>query len=347
MTWAASILSILMVGMITALCVVAARAVAVHIGALDRPATERHKGHRGAIPLLGGTAIAAGVLVCLGIAAAANAPVLTSIDGGTGRLVVLFLSATLALIVGLIDDLRPTGGLGPRVKLSGQAFAAVVVTVSLGAPTISGIPVIDAGLAIAAVVLLTNAFNLLDNMNGVCAGCAAMLALGVFVSATMLVSPVPQFAGILLAGSLLGFLPFNYPKARIFLGDAGSHFIGHSLAALVIFCPPGRPSPATHLAYAALIFAIPLTDVVWVVVKRLREGRPVMVGDREHLSHRIARSGRGEAVAAVILWLATAATALLASDLPRRGANMALIPAMLASLVILRIWFMARSAGDE
>jgi UDP-GlcNAc:undecaprenyl-phosphate GlcNAc-1-phosphate transferase len=158
------------------------------------------------------------------------------------------------------------------------------------------------------MLTLINALNFMDNMNGLCAGlgmiagwCFAVLAAA---SGQYLVSLIALVA----VGSLLGYLPHNFPSARAFLGDAGSHLVGYLLAILAIlphFHTPGRPRPLAVLT-PLLVLAVPLVDLAWVVAIRTWNRKPFYVGDTNHLSHRLVRRGLSKTTAVLMIWLLAA-----------------------------------------
>ena len=155
---------------------------------------------------------------------------------------------------------------------------------------------------------ITNAFNLIDNMDGLCAGVAVIICASRFVFAVQNGDP----RGALLAGdhspaAVLGFLVFNYKPAQIFLGDCGSMFVGFSLGALAVASPvPNTRVFASTLFYPALTFLYPIFDTALVSVLRRSAGRPISVGGRDHSSHRLVSLGLTERKAVWLLWLLSA-----------------------------------------
>ncbi len=224
----------------------------------------------------------------------------------------IFLGALGMLWVGWLDDKHE---LRPRAKFAGQLLIAALVAASGTRITLFvHNPIFSYAVTILWILTIINAFNFMDNMNGLCAGLGAI---GAFHFAT-LAAGNDQYLVALIAfltlGALLGFLPYNYPRARAFLGDAGSHLIGYLLAVLAIlphFYTAQHPHRRAVLI-PLLVLAIPLADLVWVVFLRWRIGQPFYQGDTNHLSHRLVRRGLTRWQAVLVIWLAAEALALLA-----------------------------------
>jgi UDP-GlcNAc:undecaprenyl-phosphate GlcNAc-1-phosphate transferase len=219
------------------------------------------------------------------------------------------------LVVGVIDDRFE---LKPGWKFLGQVVVALVVAaagvrITLFVPS-HGFSVV---VTVIWLVTLINAFNFMDNMNGLCAGLGA-IACWSFAwlsgSAGQYLVAAMAFLGF---GAFLGFLPFNFPKAISFLGDAGSHLTGYLMAVLAIlphFHTPETPRRLLVLI-PLLILAVPLVDMALVVTTRTWNRKPFYVGDTNHLSHRLVRAGLSRTTAVLVLWAAAAAAALLGTVL--------------------------------
>jgi UDP-GlcNAc:undecaprenyl-phosphate/decaprenyl-phosphate GlcNAc-1-phosphate transferase len=234
---------------------------------------------------------------------------------GLGRrateLVGIFVGAFGMLWVGWLDDKRE---LSPRVKFAGQLFVAAVVAAS-GVRITLFVPSIVFSYAVTILWILTviNAFNFMDNMNGLCAGLGALGAYHFAIIAAEDGQYLVALIAFLTFGALLGFLPYNFPRARAFLGDAGSHLVGYLLAVLAIlphFYTVYHPRRWAVLI-PILILAIPLADLVWVVALRWRLRKPFYEGDTNHLSHRLVRRGLTRTQAVLVIWLAAEALCLL------------------------------------
>src|SRR5437763_4603175 len=255
--------------------------------------------HDAPTPLLGGLGIFAGFSAGLWLAAAAGAfPV-------DERIVGIYGACALVFAAGLADDLY---GLPPLAKLAAQIGAALIV---LAAGT--HVQLIDNRLvgdlvAIVWLVGVTNAFNLLDNMDGLAATLAA-IAFGFFAIDAVTVHPSDLALSFALAGALacIGFLPFNLRRRRralVFMGDSGSQAIGFALAALGL-ASSWRVAGTTvaTLLLPILVLAVPILDTALVTVARLLEGRPIYEGGRDHSSHRLVRYGLSEKHAVALLAL--------------------------------------------
>ncbi|HZR20368.1 MAG TPA: MraY family glycosyltransferase [Verrucomicrobiae bacterium] len=218
----------------------------------------------------------------------------------------ILIGAVGMLSLGWLDDKKE---LSPRPKFIGQLLIALMVAAT-GARITLFVPNVLFHYAITILWILTviNAFNFMDNMNGLCAGLGAI---GAWYFATIAAAQ-GQYLVALIAfltfGALLGFLPYNFPNARAFLGDAGSHLIGYLLAVLAIlphFYSAHHPRRRAVLI-PLLVLAVPLFDLVWVVLLRWRRGQPFYVGDTNHLSHRLVRSGLSRSGAVILIWILAA-----------------------------------------
>jgi UDP-GlcNAc:undecaprenyl-phosphate GlcNAc-1-phosphate transferase len=286
---------------------------------VDQPG--ERKIHEQPVPLAGGLAVMTGLLV--GLLALAVAMRLGILSGEgvakwnedfaqrAGQLGAALLGAVAMLALGLLDD---KFDLRPSVKLAGQALSALsAMAAGVRFNFFPSSMLLDSSVTLLWILTVTNAVNFSDNMNGLCAGLGAIAALGFGLSAAISGQAVPALLAFVLAGALAGFLPYNFPRASVFLGDSGSHLTGYCLGMLAIL---SMPDPASHANLRAalkplFLLAVPLADLVQVVLVRLRLGKPVYLGDTNHLSHRLVNAGLGRAQAVLLLWLAGAVTAAL------------------------------------
>jgi UDP-GlcNAc:undecaprenyl-phosphate GlcNAc-1-phosphate transferase len=310
-------------------------------GLVDEPG--HRKIHDQPIPLAGGLAVMTGLLIptllaCLALwlqgprgglidpRSTFHTPVhLALLDPdsafflqyGLGRraleLAAIFLGAFGMLWVGWLDDKRE---LRPLAKFAGQFLIAALVAAS-GARITLFVHSLIFSYAITILWILTviNAFNFMDNMNGLCAGLGAIGAYHFALIAAAEGQYLVALIAFLTFGALLGFLPYNFPRARAFLGDSGSHLVGYLLAVLAILPHFYTVQHPRHWAVLLplLVLAIPLADLLWVVLLRWRIGQPFYQGDTNHLSHRLVRRGFTRTQAVLVIWLAAAAFAALAN----------------------------------
>jgi UDP-GlcNAc:undecaprenyl-phosphate GlcNAc-1-phosphate transferase len=209
-------------------------------------------------------------------------------------------------VLGLLDDRHE---LRPAVKFGGQLLVAAGVA-GLGLRVTVFVPSVAFSYAVTLLWILavTNAFNFMDNMNGLCAGVGAIAALALALNAADSGQSLAAAVAFAVCGALLGFLPFNFPRASVFLGDSGSHVTGFLLAALAIlpsFYSAQHPNRWAVLK-PLLILAVPLVDLAWVVTYRWRLGKPFYIGDTNHVSHQLVRLGLSRAQAVMWLWVAGA-----------------------------------------
>jgi UDP-GlcNAc:undecaprenyl-phosphate GlcNAc-1-phosphate transferase len=289
------------------------RRLATATGFVDQPAPR--KSHRRPVPYLGGIAIIGSVLLALLFEARA-AP----------RVAVLMVGAAGLGAMGLLDDDRTVD---PRFRFLAETLAAILA-VAVGVRIhATGIDGLDIAITIVWIVGVTNAINLLDNMDALAAGVAAVTALSVFALAILGRQPVVATLAAAVAGACIGFLVYNRPPATIFMGDAGSLFLGFVLAILTINVSPAVFPPVSFVI-PLLLLAIPVLDTTVVTVARLRRGRPVSLGGRDHLSHRLAKRGLRRRAAVAVLIGCESVLGVMAVLAGRR-----VIPVFVAVLVAL------------
>jgi UDP-GlcNAc:undecaprenyl-phosphate GlcNAc-1-phosphate transferase len=268
------------------------RLVAPSLGFVDQPKADRQ--HRDPTPLLGGVAIAAGVALGLGVRLPLEGPVIGVLAG-----------AGLLVAFGLVDDRR---AISPRAKLLVQILAAGIA-VSFGIrTTFLPFEALNTAFTLFWIVGITNAFNLLDNMNGLAAGVAAIAGATFAILASRYQQLGPEqlpaaVMGAALAGACLGFLPFNFPRGRIFMGDAGSLVVGFVLASVAAIGSWKSPTLPTSIGIPVLVLAYPIFDTTLVTLLRWRDGRPITEGGKDHSSHRLVRLGLGETEAVLLIYL--------------------------------------------
>jgi UDP-GlcNAc:undecaprenyl-phosphate GlcNAc-1-phosphate transferase len=236
------------------------------------------------------------------------------------RLLALLLGGTLVFATGVADDVF--GRRFPVWAKAGGMLAAAVILVASGVSTsFLPWPWLNVVVTLAWLFGISNAFNLLDNMDGLSAG-VAFVACGVLLANAWALDEF--FICLLLVafmGSLLGFLFFNFNPASVFLGDGGSLFIGYVLASLTLLERYVSRASSTlfPILMPVLICAVPIVDTATVVFIRLREKRPIYVGDARHLSHRLVDLGFTQRQAVLLLYLLTLSLGLGAASLIHAG----------------------------
>ncbi len=326
-----------------------ARRIALRIDFVDHPGG--HKSHRAPTPCGGGSAIflaAWGTLAGL-LAAAALLPDQWLIEqfgetvrayvGGirerSGQTLIILIGGLVLHALGLLDDWRP---LGPRRKLLTIVAVAVFVA-ALGEVRVAEFAGVGMSIVLTAAwfIVIVNSFNFLDNMDGLSAGIACICLL--FLATCGLMAGqvlVPALACVFL-GAIGGFLIFNFPPAKIFMGDGGSLVVGYMLATastLTTFYKSGEGTPPFALAMPLVILAIPLYDFTSVVILRLLEGRNPMHGDQRHFSHRLVDRGLSRRFAVLTIYLATATTGLATTLLPGADLRQTITIIVLVTLVL-------------
>jgi UDP-GlcNAc:undecaprenyl-phosphate GlcNAc-1-phosphate transferase len=335
--------------------------LAPRIGFVDKPGLR--KIHSNPKPLGGGIAMVWGIalpmLIGLAVVNQADPKWLGSfaphVDVGAlimgarqqTRLSLALLGALLLLHgMGLVDDRK---ALGPLVKLAVQLVLAAAIVVPFS--EMRALTVLDQlGLGrwpsvlvtVLWIVAITNAFNFLDNMDGLSAGVAAVCATAFLVTAISIEQWFVAAALALLLGTSLGFLFWNLPPARIFMGDSGSLVIGFVLGVLTIrttYLRPGENFGAGWYSVLApvIVLALPLYDLIVVSIIRLWRGKSPFVGDTNHFSHRLVARGMSRRTAVLCLYLITATTAVGAILLPHVLSTFAAMLIFIQTLLVLGV----------
>ncbi|MBK6940999.1 MAG: undecaprenyl/decaprenyl-phosphate alpha-N-acetylglucosaminyl 1-phosphate transferase [Planctomycetes bacterium] len=326
-----------------------ARRAALALDVVDKPGGR--KTQRAPVPLLGGVAVA--------LAAVVGVLVTRALQGGSAAVAFTGFERVLAVtaivfLVGLVDDVFKDR-IGPLPKFLAQFLAVVILFHESFARAVMFDARAGDVFYLVAITLwfltVVNAVNFVDNMNGLCAGLAtASLLVGLFGLGSA-EARTALCAGA-LGGALLGFLPFNFPKARIYLGDAGSHLAGFALAYLSITFTEGflsgtEASLGLHgFVPATLLLGLPLYDLLFSVVRRWRERRPLFHGDNRHLSHRLVGAGLDPVAAVLLLWgthLMLAAAAVVTLPLNATGRYVWLFVILIA-LSVLAAWLVRADA---
>jgi UDP-GlcNAc:undecaprenyl-phosphate GlcNAc-1-phosphate transferase len=311
-------------------------------GWVAMPSDERHL-HRSPIPRLGGIAVFLAFLSAIAIALLFGwrYPRL-GVTFSVAILRTILIPATLVFLLGVYDDIR---SVKPWVKFLVQAVAGAMLFA--GGLRILDLPLLFGShqfswfaglpLTILWVMAITNAFNLIDGLDGLAAGSSLFSTLVVFVVALSTHSALVSLLAIALAGAILGLLRFNFNPATIFLGDCGSLFIGFVLSALAL---AGAQKAPTFIAVAIPVvsFGLPILETALSVLRRFISGRPVFTADREHIHHKLLQRGFSQRQVVIILYAVSAVFALLSLFLLwPTGSTLGLVLAVLGTGVWLGV----------
>ncbi len=315
-------------------------------GWVAAPSQERHL-HASPLPRLGGVAIFVSFSLSM-VAAAVMASYIPHLHSAFSlkTLLTILVPASLVFLLGVYDDLY---NVGPYVKFAVQALAASMLF--MGGLRILNIPVLFGkhqlpwfvGLAftILWVLAITNAFNLIDGLDGLAAGSALFSTLVAFVVALLNGYPLVTVMSIALAGAILGFLRYNFNPATIFLGDSGSLFIGFLLSALALAGAQKAPT-IVAVAIPVVSFGLPILETSLSILRRLISGRPVFAADREHIHHKLLQHGLTHRQVVIVLYAVSAVFALLSLFLLwPTGSSLGLVLAVLG----IGVWIGVQRLG--
>ena len=358
----------------TLLGVPLARRLALRVGLVDDPGSASYKSHRKVTPYGGGVAMYA---ACLLPAAGALATLLHETSGllrdGSGwispwapywmipfghfpftvievsQAVSLFVCASGVWLVGMVDDYR---GLSPLFRLAAQLAIASLLAgwiPGFSLPIAGSEPILSAALSAVWIASITNAFNMLDNMEGLSAGVAAIALSGV-VSLSLACGHIPAaLLGLLVIGAACGFLVYNFPRATVFMGDSGALFLGFVAGGLsVLVTRRAAEMPAFDgqvVLLPLLVLAVPAYDLASVVAIRLSRRIPPWHGDQNHTSHRLVRLGLSRRDSVLVLYGATAVAVGGTLLLTRAPTPLGLELALAAALLVAALDFAAFRRG--
>lgn len=319
-------------------------------GYLDIPAAEMHKGHRKATPLLGGLAmcLAWSLTIAIGFSAALilrSGPIADSISGiisSAKELLVILFGGIAATVLGLIDDKHP---LKASVKFAGQLLIALAVVISGGIRItffVENIWISCIG-TVFWFLFIFNAFNFFDNMDGLAAGTAAIAFFFFGIAAAVNQQYFVASLCACSAAAVAGFWVYNSSPASIFMGDAGSHFLAFMLsvvAAKVTYYNPEIAATRFAILIPLFILAVPVFDTFAVVVIRLKNHKPIYVGDHNHISHRFWHMGMSRARAVNLVHLLVLVTCLGALPLLWGGIGTCIVLLVQGAAILLLLSIM-------
>jgi UDP-GlcNAc:undecaprenyl-phosphate GlcNAc-1-phosphate transferase len=314
------------------------RKVALKSQFLDTPSGQLKK-HTAPIPYLGGLAMYFSfLLVIFGTLALAPPP-------DTKPLFALLIGGTVVAIMGLVDDLF---SLSPAIKFLFEIVAAVLLMIfGLKIEFLSGHPILTYALTIFWVLAVTNAVNIIDIMDGLSSGVAAIACLGFVLAPFLATHSYVPVAAAALAGAVLGFLPFNYQPARIYMGDSGALFLGFTLSALAM----GHGYTQNNIVgicAPVLILGVPLYDTALVMMIRFIRGRSMFRGSNDHLALRLRKIGLTVKQTVHTLWFVSFLLVLAAGFLVRLSEKRAFVFILVLFFVIMLLTlFVALIPMDE
>lgn len=307
------------------------RKIAASAGFVAKPTADRY--HRKVVPLGGGIAIFTTLAIIM-LAAIAVVKLLIVPSRVTwlaesvtihtagfldkmGQLIIVLLCSFALFLLGLTDDKKP---LSPFLKLAVQ-FAVALIAAGFAEVRVELFienKMVTSLLSALWIVLIINAFNFLDNMDGASAGIAVIVSTVLFTAAALSGQVFVGGMALIFIGTLLGFLIFNFPPARIFMGDAGSLVVGFFVAILSLRTTYYHQAQNGHwypVLLPLIVMAVPLYDFISVTILRIKSGKSPFVGDTQHLSHRLKKRGLSDTQTVLTLYLATLATSLGATFL--------------------------------
>lgn len=320
------------------------RRLAFKVGGVDVPRDNRRM-HKKPIALMGGLAIIAGFVISLIFDLVTTSNIITP-----GKEIVgLMAGIAIIAFMGVLDDINT---LNAWTKLAFQLAAAIcvvaisgtrisVVTNPFGSdPYIELSPFISIPLTVIWIVGITNAINLIDGLDGLAAGVSSISSLSLFFVSILrgdLDPTVAIYTALItaaLAGSTLGFLPFNFNPAKIFMGETGAAFLGFTLGVISIQGAM-KSYTAISIAIPLLVLGLPLFDTVFAIIRRILSRKPIMQADRGHLHHRLIDMGLSQKQSVLIMYIASASLGLCAIVLADRGAISAIILLLAVSVFVV------------
>lgn len=309
-------------------------------GWLETPVLDRHV-HTTPLPRIGGVAIFASFTIVVGCALVLARWFLSPLTLLVIPILKLLAPAVIVFALGLYDDLRRVS---PAGKFLVQAIAATLLyfggygihyfdllfsTHPLRA--FIGLP-----LTIFWVLLITNAFNLIDGLDGLAAGSGLFSTVVILFLSLFTPNPTVSFLAIVLAGVILGFLRYNFHPASIFLGDSGSLFIGFMISALAIVASQ-KASTIVAVSIPLVCLGLPILDVILAIARRFVGGKPIFKGDRDHIHHKLLKRGLSQREAVLLLYAVTAAFGFISLVLLHRSTAVALVLALTGTGVLIGV----------
>lgn len=301
---------------------------AIHFQLIDQPNSSPHKIHQRPMPKAGGLAIGLAIIS------------INFLSGNfqSGAIRTILLASIIIFLFGLWDD---THRLSPRWKLAGQVLATlIIISQGIHIRMLGSLTILNLALTLIWTIGITNAFNLVDSMDGLAIGLAAIAAAFFMLVTVDAGQPALSLLSAIILGSSIGMLYFNTLPAHTFLGDSGAQFLGFVLAALaIVYTPPGLPQPSSWFV-PILLLSVPIFDTSLVVISRLRHRKAVYQAGLDHTYHRLVNLGLPSSRAVLTMHLfaiVSGCLAFMALPLPPLWANAIFVSALVVGLVLL-IW---------
>ncbi|WP_010246360.1 MraY family glycosyltransferase [Acetivibrio cellulolyticus] len=318
-----------------------AKKVAFYIGAVDVPKDERRM-HKKPIARLGGLAIFSGFIMTLMFGLIST---FIGVIGITPNQQLLGMLVGVFIIVGMgiVDDIKQ---LGPKIKFVFQILAAIaVVWISGDKISIITNPFSSTGTSVISdfiaypltifwIVGITNAINFIDGLDGLAAGVSSISYLSLMFIAILYGEVQTAMIIAILAGATLGFLPYNFNPAKIFMGDTGSTFLGFTLGVISIQGMM-KTYAAISIVIPILVLGLPLFDTTFAILRRLIQRKPIMAADRGHLHHRLIDMGFSQRQSVVTMYAVSGALGLVAIVLADKGALSAVVLIIALSIFVI------------
>jgi UDP-GlcNAc:undecaprenyl-phosphate/decaprenyl-phosphate GlcNAc-1-phosphate transferase len=299
---------------------------AIRFQLIDHPNTSPHKIHQRPVPKAGGLAISFVILF------------INLLSGNllSSTIRTILLAAIIIFLFGLWDD---THRLSPRWKLVGQVLATILlISQGVHIRMLGSLTMLNMALTLLWTIGITNAFNLVDSMDGLAIGLAAIASAFFMLVTVDAGQPSLSLLSAILLGCSIGMLYFNTLPAHTFLGDSGAQFLGFTLAALAIaYTPPGLPQPSSWFV-PILLLSVPIFDTTLVVISRLRQKKAVYQAGLDHTYHRLINLGLPSSRAVLTMHLfaiVSGCLAFMALPLPPLWANAIFISALLVGMLLL------------
>lgn len=306
-----------------------AKTISLKLGAVDYP--KKRGMHDVPLPRMGGVAIYFGFMVSMLI----FTPFINEFQ--TKQFFGFIIGATIIFILGVVDDMKE---LKAKHKLFFQIIACLVVVFSgttignIKWPVNIDLRMSEIPITVVWIIVVTNAFNLIDGLDGLAAGVSTIGAICLTILCVLTGSPLAVVLSAALAGSCLGFLPRNFNPAEVIMGDSGSTFLGFVLAVSSII-GLFKAYAIINIAIALLALALPIFDVCFSIIRRFLQGKPIMQADRGHIHHRLIDYGFSHKQAVIIIYVLSIFTGAISIALAMKQVFFVVLIIVIAGVILL------------